>query len=201
MSEGLEKVQRPGGKLIAIRTKTEPRCKICMSPRRIEIEKLLVKRKNREKSEGGELVALPYIMRYAQKEWGLSLTEENLKGHEEKHFGYSQQVENAARQIARQSDVLLQTAVLTEILADLDVDKVLDEVIGRGLRNLREVDGASITVDHLLKAIDSKRKSGTASAIDSLVDAAAFSVTVKLEPIGRVQAPIIDAEIIEEENE
>lgn len=190
-----------GGKDLVLRTKTEPRCKICMSPHRIAIEKLIIMRSNQEDNTDGQRVTRQYIMDFAQKEWGLYLTRENIDTHSEKHLGFKQAMEKTKRELGRQSDKLLQMTVLTEILADLDVDRALDEVIARGIKNMREEDGASITVDHLLKAIDSKKKHSSSSPVDALVDAAARAMNVVLDGVEKPKPEVIEGVVIEVQEE
>lgn len=65
--------------------KTEPKCKLCKSADRAEIDALLEKRSRREQDPGGNQINEAYVLERLA-EWGIpNPTAENLKNHWKKH--------------------------------------------------------------------------------------------------------------------
>lgn len=188
--------------LPAIRTKTEPRCKICLHPKRIEIEQMMVLQARKERNEEtGHLWTIDDIQAYALKHWDFVITDENYRNHIEKHFCIRESVQKAARMVAKQSDKLLQTTVLTEILADLQTDAVLEEIIAFGVKNMRDDEGASITPDLMLKAIQEKNKRREDDEFKDMLALGARAANIGLDVLEQQQGSLIDIEEVEVEEE
>jgi hypothetical protein len=64
---------------------TEPKCKICRSERRGEVDELLLLRSRRARDTDGQRVTLTYV-RECMREWGIvNPTQENITVHLRKH--------------------------------------------------------------------------------------------------------------------
>lgn len=182
-----------GSELVHIPTRTEPRCKICTHHKRLEIEKLLVMQHKHE-CFGEEKVTYQFIIDYAMKTWDFYLTLENLQNHLDSHFQLKKMAKRAADKVNRASDKLAKSAVLSEIMAELNAEDALNEVMAFGLKNMREDEGVSVTVDHLLKAADLKLKRSNASAIDAFVDLAARAATIGMDILEEERGKIVNVE-------
>jgi hypothetical protein len=66
---------------------------------------------------------------------------------------------------------------------------------------MREDGGATVTVDHTLKALDMKLKRSTANAVDALVDVAARAANIGLDVMEKEVGRLVDVEPIEEAEE
>jgi hypothetical protein len=141
-----------------------------------------------------EKVTYGFIIDYAMKQWNFYLTMENLQNHLENHFQIKKMQKRAADKIARASDKLARTAVVAEILAELNAEDALNEVMAYGLKNMREDEGVSVTVDHLLKAADLKLKRSNASAIDAFVDLAARAANIGMDILEEERGKLVDIE-------
>jgi hypothetical protein len=188
--------------LAKIPSKTEPRCKICMHPKRLQIEQLLVMRARGERyGPEQKKVTYPYVIELAQELWGLRLTEENIENHEARHFQVKKAIKRAKEQVANASDKLVKQAVIAEILQELNAEDVLDEVMAYGLKNLREEEGASVTVDHLLKATDQKLRRTQSAQLAELVDVTARAAKIGLDQLEKQAGTLVDVEEAEVEEE
>jgi len=66
--------------------KTAPKCKLCQSPRRPDMDALLEMRSLRKEDAAGNLVNFDYVAaRYAEWHDGEKLTKENVSGHWKNH--------------------------------------------------------------------------------------------------------------------
>lgn len=189
--------------------KTEPRCKICTSPHRGEIEDLIALQQRRGSLDDGTRVTMDYIKALAPERWGFRLNDPNLTTHGTKHFkaGDPQVLAN------RHEDAKLQ---LQEQARRGEIDRVaaddyLEQVIGIAAAKIK-ADPNSVTVDHGLKAVAelTKRKSddaqqrqfelaglGLARALgvaDKLADKIATPAPAALEP---ENAEVVEAEVVE----
>jgi hypothetical protein len=173
-----------------------------MHPKRLQIEQLLVMRARGERyGPEQKKVTYPYVIELAQELWGLRLTEENIENHEARHFQVKKAIKRAKEQVANASDKLVKQAVIAEILQELNAEDVLDEVMAYGLKNLREEEGASVTVDHLLKATDQKLRRTQSAQLAELVDVTARAAKIGLDQLEKQAGTLVDVEEAEVEEE
>ena len=188
--------------LAKIPSKTEPRCKICMHPKRLQIEQLLVMRARGERyGPEQKKVTYPYVIELAQELWGLRLTEENIENHEARHFQVKKAIKRAKERVANASDKLQKEAVVAEILQEYGAEGAVDQIWAMGLRNIFEDDGASITVDHTLKALDMKLKRSQSAQLAEFVDITARAAKLGLDHFEKQNGTLVDVEEAEVEEE
>jgi hypothetical protein len=132
--------------------KTQATCKICKSPARADIDKLLEARSNREKDAAGNLINGEYVLR-AMKDFGIvNPTNDNMKIHWSKHCQVVSEavIEQATAAVADK------IAALQEGAPHVDVDDNLRWLVsvGRAEIEARILEGrpSGVTVDHILKA-------------------------------------------------
>ena len=183
---------------VLVAATTERRCKICRDANRVDVDRLLIMRSRRESDDEGNRVNLEYIQAYALAKWGLELTKENIVVHFKKHVKYQENLDKVARRVGRESDKMMKTAVLQEVARGISNDDVLKEIIVSGLENMRSASGATVSVDHVLKAIDMQMKKSTSAAMDALVDAAAQAVGVCVDVVRDKTAPTVEMEIVDD---
>lgn len=188
--------------LARIPSRTEPRCKICMHPKRLQIEQLLVMRARGERyGPEQKKVTYPYVIELAQELWGLRLTEENIENHEARHFQVKKAIKRAKERVASASDRLAKQAVVEEILQEFNAEDALDEIAAYGLKNIREDEGASITPDHTLKALDLKLKRTQSAQLAEFVDITARAAKIGLDQLEKQAGTLVDVEEAEVEEE
>lgn len=197
-------VKLPSGTVGSVGVKTEGRCKICTHPKRLTLEALMVKQVNRESDDDGKRVTRAYIIGYAAREFGLRLTMENILGHQSKHFRYQESVNRMVGQLDGQSSRLLQVAAATEALGRVDRKALLDEFVVLGMGHIRDNDGATITPDLVLRAIDLQRKEGESGGVPDVWRAAAGAIQVNVNVNGgssevKVQEEVVDVDAEESE--
>lgn len=103
--------------------KTEPKCKLCKSAVRPQIDALLEKRSRREEDAGGNRINEEYVLT-TLAEWGVeNPTAENIKNHWKKHCEVvdGSLIEDADRVKAEQADARI---------------KVVDRVLGADWREV-----------------------------------------------------------------
>jgi hypothetical protein len=138
--------------------KNEPKCKLCQSPRRAEVDVLLERRSNLETDGIGKRINLAYVLA-AFAEWGVTNpTEENVKTHWRKHCekiesGVVEQMQTAALQAL---DRMERDGVVVNVNEDLDWLWAI------GIAEIRERvargDRSGITPDLLLKVAAEKTR-------------------------------------------
>lgn len=189
-------------------TKTEPRCAICSSPHRADIDLLLEKRSNREKI-GDRKVSLDYVTEYLA-ELGIykgnaaSTIEESLQGHLRKHCERVNEATTAATDAANSEKQAAMLAQVDELLArdpsTVDIESGLRRIIQIGLgeveARLARGERSGVTLDHALKAAQELARRGQneqqASLLRTLADGigTALGGAPKELPPGQ---PVIDA--------
>ena len=128
--------------------KTEPRCKICKSPWRGEIEDLLAIQQQRGSLDDGTRVTLEYIRSIAEERWGMRLNDPNLQSHLSRHFATGDVATGVVQQDAR---MMLQEKSQSGEIEKVAVDDLLEEIVSIGAAKAR-LDPNSVTLDHALKA-------------------------------------------------
>jgi hypothetical protein len=153
---------------VAVRQiKSEKRCKICASPDRIEIDRLLELRSVGEKIDGVRVTGDYVLARMG--ELGLrNPTLDNLKAHWKNHC------EVVSDELVGQLEGAV-TAALEALDqgATVDPDAALDRIVAAGMaeieQKIRNGQKVGISVDHILKAIDSKTRRGHTEAQSELL--------------------------------
>lgn len=191
-------------------TKTEPKCKICQSEHRAEIEALLERRSNREKDDSGKLINLEYVL--AQMEaWGVpNPNAENVKSHwrPASDKGHCQIVsEDEAKEFGTDMDEL--RSEMLDILdgSDGTVDGDLRVIFKLGIKRIRgrilRGEDPGVSVDHALKASAELTKRQDNEVKHQLLETLGAGMTQALaqrkEPKQIEGAEVIDAEATEVE--
>lgn len=149
--------------------KTAPKCKLCQSPRRPDMDALLEMRSLRKKDAAGNDVNFDYVAaRYAEWHEGEKLTKENVSGHWKNHC---ELVEASVVDALGAAEQRLENAALEAVERILGPDRhtktpTVDEMLElrRALYALeleaKAVAGAPIglTHDHASKDFDSSTK-------------------------------------------
>lgn len=193
-----------------VQVRTEPRCKICQSPHRAEIEDILYLRSSGQLMESGIRPTTEWITQNAEALWGFKLNSNNLGTHFKGHFRPG----TPDAQALAQRDT--RTAVGQQI-ADTGIERVspeqfLESVIGIGMMTVRN-DPTRVTVDHALKAVAelTKRKHDetTAKLMLALAGATGDAIGATAAAIERIPTPdgaspsdeVVEAEVVEDEPE
>jgi hypothetical protein len=153
---------------VAVRQiKSEKRCKICASTDRTEIDRLLELRSIGEKIDGARVTGDYVLARMG--ELGLrNPTLDNLKAHWKNHCEvvsdeFASQLEGAANAALEAIDKG----------ATVDADASLDRILAIGMAEVEEKarngQKVGISIDHILKAIDSKTRRGHTEAQSELL--------------------------------
>lgn len=186
--------------------KTEPKCKICSSPHRGEIEDLLAIRSDGasiQLEDGTERrVTEEYIFGIAQERWGFRLNRNNIGTHFSKHF----QKGNPAVLKQAHSDAaeeLIERIKRGEIPKKTP-EELLDLIIGLAFEKAA-FDPRSVTLDHGLKAVAEKTKRKQNDAQDELLAALGRSIEKSVDriplpeprPVDGTPPPEIEAEAVE----
>ena len=192
-----------------VQIKTEPRCKICSSPHRAEIEDLLCIRSDRATAwvEGKEQkVTAELLEEMAPRKWGITLNRVNMKRHLANHFRKGSPADMAGIKFEGGGEVARQ--MNAGELVHVAADEALDEVIDIGMALIREKP-EKVTVDHLLKAIGEKTKRKSDESRDKLLEGlgaaiaasagATKAVAEKLpdpSPPPAIEPVVVDAEVV-----
>jgi hypothetical protein len=186
--------------MAVVPTKTEPRCKLCTSDFRTEIDTLLERRSNREYDEHGNRINEQYVMERLV-EWGINNpTSDNIKNHWAKHCEVGTAEAITAAQTA-------QLDALESILAGgehANLDEALRTIVTLGVAGFREkvAKGMNpITVDHVLKAAaELTRRSHNEAQEDllqSLIGGIGAALSPGKQPKQIAAGTVIDAEGVE----
>lgn len=173
--------------------KTEPRCKICKSPWRGEIEDLLALQQQRGSLDDGTRVTLEYIQSVAEERWGMRLNDMNVRSHLKAHFATGDVAAGVVQQDARGQ---LQAKSQAGEIARVSVDDYLEGIVDIAAAKAR-LDPNSVTIDHGLKAAAELTKRKADDARERLMTQviAGRSKALGLE---RENAVVVDAEVVEE---
>ena len=183
--------------------KTEPRCKICTSPYRGEIEDFIALQAHGGTLDDGTRVSIEWIKRQAQEWWGFKLNDPNIQRHRDKHFrigdpGQLTTVEDSRQQLQRKSRA--------GELERHGVDDFLESIVTIAA-NKASIDPERVTIDHGLKAAAELTKRRQDDAIERQMMqagaglAAALGVASKLADKLPDQAAEIREEITAEAEE
>lgn len=182
--------------------KTEPRCKICTSPYRGEIEDLLAIQSRRGALDDGTRVTQEYIFSLAQDRWGFQLNAANLSSHGTKHFIPGDPQVLAVTQEDAKLD-LVERMRRGEI-EKVPVDDALELIVGIGVAKIK-ADPNSVTVDHVLKASGELTKRRQDDALErQMVMAGAglarfFGVAeAAVTKMANPEGDVVDAEVVHE---
>jgi len=194
-------VRLPSGEDLVLHSKTEPKCKICMHPQRVAIERMLIDRSERRQDEQGRNINADYIIEAAQREWDFHLTLENLDTHTKRHLRYQAAKARFTRGLERMGDKQMRAAAVAQVAEELQISDLLEQILAYGKQNLEETDGAAIGPQELMKAIELKMKMQAAPAVNELNAAAARALQLDNDKKARDLAPTVDAEVLDEEEE
>lgn len=172
--------------------KTEPRCKICKSPWRGEIEDLLAIYSERGSLDDGTRVTGDWLKSVAPERWGMRLNDPNIQSHLQRHFQVGQKENSALQQDARMA---LQEQSQAGELARVTVDDYLEGIVDIAAAKAR-LDPNSVTIDHGLKAAAELTKRKADDARERLMEKviAGRSAALGLE---RENAEVVEAEVVE----
>lgn len=138
---------------------TELRCKLCASEHRAQIDALLERRSKRERDEEGNAINLDYVLVELARLGVENPNADNVKNHWKKHCEYVSEAEVAEQQEAVEGMVEKMNSGELEFA---DADAALDWIITQGVTEaeakLRLGGKVGITIDQVLKAIDSKTR-------------------------------------------
>lgn len=184
---------------VVVPIKTEPRCKLCSHSEREFIDKLLLRRSEREKDEKGHAINLEYVLDVFREIGVVNPTEDNIKGHLKNHTRFElervvEEQEKARGEVAKRK-------------GPVSIDDFLDRIIQLGESDLEvrlEQTGKSgVTVDHALKAaqIKSQRRQdeATKQLLGGLGAAIGAAVVGKALENAKPQPELADVEIEEAE--
>ena len=198
--------------MAVLAVKSAPRCKLCKSPRRAEMDALLEMRSNGQSDKAGNRVNFDYVARvYAEWHDGGKLTEENVKGHWKNHCEKVTPEEAGALQEAEAAVNEEKAAVFERVLGPdwRERAKTPDEYL-EVLRELAFLElhekaksGAALglTIDHALKGVDSstrrKQEETTAAILRQLGAGMARGLieqreTKQLNPAGEIEGEVIE---------
>lgn len=140
-------------------TKTEPKCKICNSEHRAEIEALLEQRSKREKDDAGNLINLEYVLEKMRGFGIVNPNADNIKNHWRPGTdkGHCQVVTEAeVQEFDGQLDELRRDQLAILDGSDGSVDGDLRAIFRLGMARLRgriiRGEDVGVSVDHALKA-------------------------------------------------
>lgn len=180
--------------------KTEPKCKICVSEHRAEIDALLERRSNHESDSAGTRINAAYVLA-RMAEWGLrNPTEDNIKNHWRKHC---EVVSGAEKE---EVDAAL-SELNAEMLSVLDasdgtVDGDLRAIFKLGMKRVRgrilRGEDPGVSIDHALKASAELTKRQDNEAKHELLSALTGGIVQSLDA-ARPLKQIEGAEVIEGE--
>jgi hypothetical protein len=173
--------------------KTEPRCKICRSPWRGEIEDLLAIYSERGSLDDGTRVTGDWLKSVAPERWEMKLNDPNIQSHLQRHFQVGRP-ENSALQ--RDARMALQEKSQAGDIEKVAVDDFLEDIIGIGREKAR-LDPNSVTIDHALKAAAELTKRKADDSRQRLMEQviAGRSRSLGLE---QQNAIVVDAVVVEE---
>ena len=173
--------------------KTEPKCKICCSSHRAEIEDYLAIR-----SDGGSItlddgseqrVTEDFIFRIAPERWGFHLNRNNIGTHFKKHFqkGDPKRLEQTQKEAVDELVEKLQSGEL----AKRSTEEFLDLLITLGFERA-SFDPKAVTLDHALKAVAEKTKRKQNDAQEELLMTLGRSVEASVKRIPLPEPPVVD---------
>jgi hypothetical protein len=181
---------------------TELRCKLCASDQRERIDALLERRSKRERDEEGNAINLDYVLVELARLGIENPNADNVKNHWKKH----------CEVISEQEKTEMAESVegLVEKLNDgtiefADADAALDWIITQGVTEAQtklQLGGkVGITIDQILKAIDSKTRRKSNEAQDELLRGlgGALGAWAGKALEGGAQPKAIDAGVVEHE--
>lgn len=150
--------------------KSNPRCKLCATQYRAEIDALLEMRSLGQETEQGERVTLDFVLSAAAA-WGVSNpTKDNVTGHFKNHC---QMVDDDVVDLinAEQSQAL----ALLEAGDKVDPDVALDRIVALGMAEIeakvKSGQKTGIPPDLVLKAIQVKTQRKSSEAQSTLLQA------------------------------
>lgn len=157
--------------MAVVAIKTEPRCKLCVHPRRPEIDALLERRSRGDLDDAGNRINSDYVEK-TLIEWGVRNPN---KANFTIHFGKHCEVLADEQAVEREREL---TELNQDMLVALDesdgtIDGDLEAIRKVGMKRIRKlvVEGKDpgITNDHLLKAVAEQTKRSSNDAARSLL--------------------------------
>lgn len=182
--------------------KTEGKCKLCKHPKRAEIDALLLRRSNRERTEDGRNINLEFVLARLSEWEVVNPNLDNVKLHWTKHC------EVISAEVAA-----AQKHSLAEMVEQLTPDRIAQMTeadwvrwtaqVGLAQESARiQTDGTtSITMDHVLRAAAELRQRKSDETIGRLLGELGGGITAALsqakEPKQIGEAEVIDQEPVE----
>ena len=179
--------------------KEEPKCKLCRHQLRPEIDRLLLRRSQREKLEDGRAVNLEYVLARLGEMGVENPNADNVKIHWTKHC------EVVSGDVAdAQENALLEmiNALTPEQIAGMSPQERINWIAQVGMaQEMARIEAGgttSITIDHVLRAEaelrQRKQEESTTRLLGELVGGVAHALKQKEEP-----KQIGDSEVVEQE--
>lgn len=183
--------------------KTEPKCKLCRSPHRADIDALIERRSNRESDEAGNRINLEYVCARLS-EWGIvNPNEENIKNHWRKHCEVVSGTEKEEFEAALSE--LNQEMLDVMDASDGTIDGDLRVIFKLGMKRIRgrilRGEDPGVSVEHALKASAELTKRQDNEAKQELLAALTGGIVHALAPAPTPKqiegAEVIDVEAVE----
>lgn len=184
--------------------KQAPGCKLCKTPRRVEVDLLLLMRSKRAVLEDGTRVTEEYVKARLVEMGVENPTKENLTGHWKNHC----EVVDAAEEQAIEDAVDSAMAALTpEQIAEMSsmerIDVLEQQVFLEIQAKLKRTGTTGMTVDQLLRIVELKQKQRQNEDQRKFLGALGAGIAGALQQAKAPAAlppahPVLEAEVVEE---